>query len=92
MHSADTLAGVTRRRTMAKKADYQTEQFIDIMAAYSAATTAAIQCLVVCLQNSGALDRGDYPETLRLYMEAQKKHMPDTSLALLHDLRMALLD
>ena len=77
---------------MAKEPDPQTEQFIEIMAAYSAATTAAIQCLVVCLQNSGALDRGEYPETLRLYMEAQKSRAPDATIALLHDLRIALLD
>jgi hypothetical protein len=77
---------------MAKETDPQIEQFIDIMTAYSVATTAAIQCLVVCLQNSGALERGDYPETIRLYMEAQKDKAPASSLAILHDLRMALID
>lgn len=74
------------------KNDPTTETFIEIMSAHSVATTAAIQCLVVCLQNSGALTRGDYPETLRLYMEAQKDRAPPAVLALLDDLRQALLD
>jgi len=77
---------------MAKETNPTTEDFISIMAAHSVATTAAIQCLVICLQNSGALERGEYSETLRLYMEAQKDKAPDSALAILHDLRQALLD
>lgn len=69
-----------------------TEDFIEIMVANSVATTAAIQCLVVCLQNSGALRHGEYPETLRLYIAAQEGRASESALSILRDLRAALLE
>lgn len=65
----------------------------DVIAAHMAATTAAFQVLVHCLQENGALDRGQYQEALRVFMETAK-HRKDNEIemALLHDLRMALMD
>jgi hypothetical protein len=58
-----------------------------------AATTAAFQVLVHCLQESGALERGQMSEALLTYME-MAKHQKDNEiqLALLNDLREALLN
>lgn len=65
----------------------------EIIAAHMAATTAAFQVLVHCLQENGALDRGQVPEALRIYMETVKSRAGnEVELALLHDLRQALLD
>ena len=65
----------------------------EIIAAHMAATTAAFQVLVHCLQENGALERGQMPEALRVYME-MAKHQRDNEvqLALLNDLRLALMD
>lgn len=65
----------------------------ELIAAHMAATTAAFQVLVHCLQENGALERGQYQEALRVFME-MAKHQKDNNvqLALLHDLRMALMD
>lgn len=65
----------------------------ELIAAHMAATTSAIQVLVHCLQENGALERGQYQEALRVFME-MAKHRKDNEieLALLHDLRMALMD
>ena len=65
----------------------------EIIAAHMAATTAAFQVLVHCLQENGALERGQMPEALRVYME-MAKHQRDNGvqLALLNDLRLALMD
>jgi hypothetical protein len=64
-----------------------------IIAAHMATTTAAFQVLVHCLQENGALKPGQMPEALGVYME-MAKHRPDNEiqLALLHDLRLALMD
>jgi len=65
----------------------------EIFAAHMAATTAAFQVLVHCLQENGALDRGQVPEALRVYMEMVKRREGnDVELALLHDLRQSLMD
>jgi hypothetical protein len=64
-----------------------------IIAAHMAATTAAFQVLIHCLQENGALKRGQMPEALRVYMEMAKHQKDnDLQLALLHDLRQALMD
>lgn len=65
----------------------------EIIAAYAAAMTAAFQVLVSALQRNGSLARGEFQESLRLYMEVLK-HQPDSEvvLALLHDLRQGLMD
>ena len=60
--------------------------------AFTTAHTAAFQVLVTCLQSNGALARGEFQETLRLYMEAAKDRQPPAALAILHDLRQSLLD
>jgi hypothetical protein len=66
---------------------------VEIIAAYGAAMTAAFQVLVSTLQNNGSLERGEFQEALRLYMELFK-HKSDSEvvLALLHDLRQGLMD
>lgn len=65
----------------------------EVIAAHIAATTAAFQILVMCLQQNGALERGQVPEAIRLYMETTKRRSGnETELALLHDLRQALMD
>lgn len=65
----------------------------EVIAAHMAATTAAFRVLVHCLQENGALKRGQMPAALRVYME-MAKHQRDNELqlALLHDLRSALMD
>jgi hypothetical protein len=37
-----------------------------------AVTTAAFQVLVNCLQQNGTLQVGEFPETLRIYIEGLK--------------------
>lgn len=64
----------------------------EIIAAYGAATMAAFKILVVCLQSNGALEHGQFPEALRLFMEAAKGDADDMTLSMLHDLRMSILD
>lgn len=64
----------------------------EIIAAHITATTAAFQVLILLLQRNGVLERGEYQEALRDYMEAQKDRHPDTVLAMLNDLRIALSD
>jgi hypothetical protein len=60
--------------------------------AYTAAHTAAFQVLVTCLQSNGALERGEFQETLRLYIENSKDKNPPEVLTILHELRQSLLD
>lgn len=64
----------------------------EIVAAHVTATTAAFQVLVLLLQREGILERGEFPTALADYMELSKTRLPDTVLALLDDLRQALLD
>lgn len=64
----------------------------EIIAAQIAATTAAFQILVHCLQENGALDQGQVPEAIRVYLETVKHRQGNAvELALLHDLRTALI-
>ncbi|MGY3588098.1 hypothetical protein [Bradyrhizobium sp. USDA 4350] len=66
---------------------------VEIIAAYSAAMTAAFQVLVLALQNNGALQRGDFQDRLAAYMEAVKDRSGnEIMLALLNDLRQGLMD
>jgi hypothetical protein len=53
---------------------------------------AALKILVVCLQSNGALEHGQYPEQLRIYMEIAKDDASDMTLPILHDLRMPILE
>ncbi|MGH6862116.1 MAG: hypothetical protein ACRECY_17845 [Phyllobacterium sp.] len=59
---------------------------------YMAAATAAYGVLVKCLQENGALSRGQVPEALNAYMQANKERDDPIMLSMLHDLRLALLD
>jgi hypothetical protein len=55
----------------------------------------SIRVLVRCLESSGALPRGEYADALLTYIEASAKGNPqasDVMLALMHELRMSLLD
>jgi hypothetical protein len=64
----------------------------EAIAAYGAATLAALKLLVVCLQSNGALEHGQYPEALRLFMEAAKDDADDMPLSILNDLRTSVLE
>jgi hypothetical protein len=65
----------------------------ELIATHIASTTAAFQVLVQCLQDNGALRHGQYPEALRLYMEITKQRTDsEGELAMLHHLRLALMD
>jgi hypothetical protein len=64
----------------------------EAIAAYGAATLAALKLLVVCLQSNGALEHGQYPEALRLFMEAAKDDADDMPLSILNDLRTSILE
>jgi hypothetical protein len=67
----------------------------EAIAAYGAAMVAAFQVLINCLEESGALRPGRFPDALRVYMEMVKSgqgHVSDMTLAVLNDLRAATLD
>lgn len=65
----------------------------EIIAAHIAATTAAFQVLILCLQENGALQPGQFPAALLGYMELHAKQKGgEVELALLHDLREALIN
>jgi hypothetical protein len=67
----------------------------EVIAAYGAAMVAAFQVLVSCLQENEALQSGQFPEALRVYMEMTKSRegdVNDMTLAMLHEIRMATLD
>ena len=53
----------------------------EAIAAYGAATMAAVKILIICLQANGALEHGQFPEALRLYMEAAKDDAEDAVAA-----------
>lgn len=63
----------------------------EIIAAHMASTTAAFQVLVRCLEQNGSLEPGQYPLALHAYMEAARERAGDMTLALLDDLRRALM-
>jgi hypothetical protein len=62
------------------------------IAAYGAATMAAFKVLVVCLQSNGALEHGQFPEALRLFINASTDKNDEPVLDILRDLRVNLLD
>ena len=67
----------------------------EVIAAYGAAKVAVFQVLVSCLQENEALQSGQFPEALRVYMEMTKSRegdVNDMTLAMLHEIRMATLD
>ena len=66
----------------------------EVIAAYGAAMIAAFQVLINCLEENDALQPGQFPAALAVYMEMVKSRQGDVSdvtLAVLHDMRMATL-
>src|SRR5882757_11318584 len=64
----------------------------EVVAAYGAATVAAFQVLINCLEESDALLPGQFPDALSVYMEMIKSRtggVSDMTLAVLHDIRTA---
>jgi hypothetical protein len=67
----------------------------EAIAAYGAATVAAFQVLINCLEESDALLPGQFPDALGVYMEmvkSRKGDVSDMALAVLHDIRTATQD
>jgi hypothetical protein len=64
----------------------------EAIAAYGAATIAAFKVLVICLQSNGALEHGEFPEALRLFIKASTDKANEPVLEILQDLRLNLLD
>jgi hypothetical protein len=64
----------------------------EAIAAYGAATIAAFKVLVVCLQSNGALEHGQFPEALRLFINASTDKTDQPVLDILQELRINLLD
>jgi hypothetical protein len=66
----------------------------EVIAAYGAAMVAAFQVLLNCLEENGAVQPGQFPDALGVYMEMVKSRQGDVSdmtLAVLHDIRIATL-
>ena len=83
----------TRSRGIMPKPKLSSEG--EVIAAYGAAMVAAFQVLVGCLEENEAIQPGQFPEALRVYMEMTKSRegdISDMTLAVLHDIRMATLD
>ncbi len=64
----------------------------EVLSAHIAATTAAYQVLVLAMERRGLLDRGEVAELLKTYMEVAKDRETPVTLALLHEMRLAVLD
>jgi hypothetical protein len=67
----------------------------EVIAAYGAAMVAAFQVLSNCLEESGSLLPGKFPDALGVYMEMVKSKtgsVSDMTLAVLHDIRTATLE
>lgn len=72
---------------MPPKLDPETE----MLAAHMAAVTAAFQVLILGLERTGVFEKGDYAGMLDVYIERQNDKHPEVVLALLDDLRRALM-
>jgi hypothetical protein len=67
----------------------------EVIAAYGAAMVAAFPVLLSCLEENEAVQPGQFPAALAVYMEMVKSRKGDVSemtLAVLHDIRAATLD
>ena len=67
----------------------------EVIAAQGAAMVAAFQVLINCLEESDALQPGQFHDALGVYMEMVKSsegEVSDMTLAVLHDIRAATLD
>jgi hypothetical protein len=66
----------------------------EVIAAYGAAMVAAFQVLLNCLEENDAVQPGQFPDALGVYMEMVKSRQGDVNdmtLAVLHDIRVATL-
>ena len=66
----------------------------EVIAAYGAAMVAAFQVLINCLEENGAMEPGQFPAALGVYMEmvkSRQREVSDVTLAVLHDMRTATL-
>jgi hypothetical protein len=66
----------------------------EVIAAYGAAMVAAFQVLLNCLEENGAVQPGQFPDALDVYMEMVKSRQGDVNdmtLAVLHDIRVTTL-
>jgi hypothetical protein len=66
----------------------------EVIAAYGAAMVAAFQVLINCLEENGAMEPGQFPAALGVYMEMVKSRqgeVSDVTFAVLHDMRAATL-
>jgi hypothetical protein len=67
----------------------------EVIAAYGAALVASFQVLINCLEESDALQPGQFPKALGVYMEMVKSRsgeVNEMTLAALHDIRAATSD
>lgn len=64
----------------------------EAIAAYGTATMVAFKILAACLQRSGAIERGEFAEALRIFTEDAESEIDRMPLAILHDLRIAMMD
>ena len=67
----------------------------EVIAAYGAAMVAAFQVLINCLEENEAVQPGQFPAALAVYMKMIKSNKGDVSdmtLAVLNDIRAATLD
>ena len=67
----------------------------EVIAAYGAAMVAAFQVLLSCLEENEAVQPGQFPAALGVYMEmvkSTKGDVSDMTLAVLNDIRAATLD
>jgi hypothetical protein len=66
----------------------------EVIASYGAAMVAAFQVLVSCLEENEAMQPGQFPAALAVYMEMikSKGDVSDMTLAVLYDVRAATLD
>jgi|GEM_PF-2839478 hypothetical protein len=61
----------------------------EVLAAHMAASTAALQVLIGCLEQRGALIPGQFPHALEIYMEVVKSRegvVNDMTLAMLNSI------
>jgi hypothetical protein len=63
----------------------------EVIAAYGAAMVAAFQILVSCLEENEAVQLGQFPAALAVYVEMIKSNKGDVS-DILNDIRAATLD
>ena len=66
----------------------------EVIAAYGAAMVAAFQVLINCLEENDALQPGQFPAALGVYIEMVKSRQGDVSdvtLSVLRDMRTATL-